>query len=571
MGKSGVVRSIDSFERFCGRLVLDNGRLMTLERFQRRMLEAFFDGTRETVTCIAKGSGKTTLLAALALYELLTDPGCEGAVCAASRDQGALLLGQLRGFVQRSPGLASRVRLKQRETLNRKTGGRFRVLAADTDTMDGLLLSFAVADELHRWRDSERYTILLAGVQKRQGRMLGISTAGIRGEGLLWGMRERALELGAERDGAYLSLLAPRFAWHELSLPDDANPRDLDAVLEANPAPWITRDLLEERFESPSMTDVDWRRFFANQWVDRAEVETVIPISAWLQLVDHNVQPLEPVVIAVDAAMDRSAAAVAVAALTDAAGQLPLVDVVEYGAGIAWTIDRVVGLAERWSTVGVVVDPGGPAASLVPRLEEMGLTVIPVSARNLAQASGLFYDAVINGTLRHRGAQPLTESVQGAARRPLAQAWAFDRRKALADPSSVMAAVLAHRGAFDARSDRPGRARPDGGIEMTISPWQPEDRKLTRPARRFLSQIRSGRTFDEAAARAGVSSGDVRTWLRSDDAFKAAYQQNLRNAGRPRIINPAELLAGGEERWIAAASDREQNIADHVRELSDHE
>ena len=63
-------------------------------------------------------------------------------MCAASRDQAALLLGQLRGFVERSPGLAARVRLKQREAINRKTGGRFRVLAADTDTMDGLMLEF---------------------------------------------------------------------------------------------------------------------------------------------------------------------------------------------------------------------------------------------------------------------------------------------------------------------------------------------------------------------------------------------------------------------------------------------
>ena len=117
-----MVRSLEAFERFCSRLVLDNGRPMRLEDFQRRMLEAFFADCRETVVCIAKGSGKTTLLAALALFELLTDPQCEGAVCAASRDQGALLLTQLRGFVERTPGLATRVRLKQREAVNRKRG-----------------------------------------------------------------------------------------------------------------------------------------------------------------------------------------------------------------------------------------------------------------------------------------------------------------------------------------------------------------------------------------------------------------------------------------------------------------
>ncbi len=155
--------------RFCSRLVLDNGRAMVLESFQRRMLEAFFEGCRESVVCVAKGAGKTTLLAALALFELISDPACEGAVCAASRDQGALLLTQLRGFVERTPGLVARVRLKQREAVNRKTGGRFRVLAADKDTLDGLLLSFAVADELHRWRDAERTRSCLRAFRSATG------------------------------------------------------------------------------------------------------------------------------------------------------------------------------------------------------------------------------------------------------------------------------------------------------------------------------------------------------------------------------------------------------------------
>lgn len=443
---AGVVRTVEDFERFCGLLVLDNGRRMRLEPFQRRMLDAYFAGVRESLTCIAKGSGKTTLLAALALFELLTDPTCEGAVCAASRDQGALLLGQLRGFVERTPGLAARVRLKQREAINRRTGGRFRVLAADQDTMDGLLLSFAVADEVHRWRDSERYTILLAGVQKRDGRLFGISTAGVKGEGLLWAMREKAIELGAERDGAYLGLQTDRFSWNEWSVPEDADFRDLEAVKAANPAPWVTLDLLAERYESPAMTDVDWRRFSANQWVERSELAQVIDGRTWLGLLDVGAVALPPVCLSVDATMDRSSAAIGVAAFADPEGELPVVDVCEHGAGIGWVVEALVALSGRWEILGVVVDPGGPAAALIPRLEEYGLTVHQTSTREVAQACGLFYDAVSNSTLRHRGSEPLTQSVQGAVKRTLSQSWAFDRRRAVSDPSPLLAAVLAHFG-----------------------------------------------------------------------------------------------------------------------------
>jgi hypothetical protein len=438
-----VVRSLADFERFCGLLVLDNGRRMRLEDFQRTMLGDYFGGCRESVTCIAKGSGKTTLLAALALFELLTDPDCEGAVCAASRDQAALLLGQLRGFVERTPALAGHVRLKQREAINRKTGGRFAVKASDTDTLDGLLLSFAVADEVHRWPDSERYAILLAGVQKRGGRLFGISTAGVKGEGLLWSMREKAIELGAKREGAYLGLRADRFAWHEWSLPEGVDFRDLEAVKAANPAPWVTVEMLRERFESPSMTDLDFRRFSANAWIERRELEAVFDAGMWAALVDAHAQPLLPVCLSVDATMDRSAAAIGVAAFTDEAGELPLVDVAEHGAGIAWALERLVALSERWETLGVVVDPGGPAASLIPRLQEFALNVIEPPTREVAMACTGFYDAVSAGTLRHRGVASLNMSVAGAVKRSLSQSWAFDRKKSIGDSSPLMAGVLA--------------------------------------------------------------------------------------------------------------------------------
>ncbi len=59
-----MVGTLPQFERFTSLLILDSGRPMVLEAFQKRMLADFFAGCRESVVCIAKGSGKTTLLAA---------------------------------------------------------------------------------------------------------------------------------------------------------------------------------------------------------------------------------------------------------------------------------------------------------------------------------------------------------------------------------------------------------------------------------------------------------------------------------------------------------------------------
>jgi Phage Terminase len=435
--------SLERFDRFVSRLVLDSGRRMRLEGFQRMMLADYFAGKRETVVSLPKGSGKTTLLAALALYELVTDPGCDGAVAAASRDQAGLLLRQLQGFVRRTPGLSARVQLKQREAVNRRTGGRFRVLAADTDTADGQILTFAIGDELHRWgaRGSEFYAILLAAVQKRSGRLFGISTAGIREGGLLWSMRERAIELGAVRDGSRLSLQTERFAWHEWSLPDGENPHDLEAVANASPAPWVTPELLRERHDSPSMAEPDWLRFSCNRWIDRLELESVVPMLEWQGLLDERSSARDPVCFGLDLSWDRATAAIAAAGWR--ADGLLHVELVEAALGTAWTVDRLVQLAADHGNVGVAVDPGGPAGALVPRLEEFGIVLHPTTTRNLAQSCGLLVDAIAERRLRHRGQAELTHSLAGATKRPLTEAWAFNRKASLSDPTPAIAVALA--------------------------------------------------------------------------------------------------------------------------------
>lgn len=437
---------LERFERFCSRLVLDNARCMVLEPFQRVMLGDFFAGCRETVGSVPKGNAKTTTLAAVALFELLTDANCDGAVVAASRDQAGLLLRQVDGFVRRSPGLAGLIRVKQREAVNMRTGGRFRVLASDEDTLDGLLLSFAVADELHRWRSTQQYVILLAGVQKRDGRLFGISTAGVRETGLLWGMRVRALELGAARDGAYLGLRSASFAWHEWSVPEDGDPRDLAQVKNANPGSWVTLEMLRERYDSPSRTDRDWERFTCNRWVEPAADETVISRELWDGLVGEFA-PVPPPCFALDVAPDRSSAAISVASF-DGPGEerRVCVETVEYGAGTAWLIERMVALDGRHDHVGIVVDGVGPAGTMIPRLQEFGIEPVTTSAREYARACETFYDLAAEDRLRHRDEVPLNLAVQSATRRRLTDGWAWSRSRSLGDITALCAASLAAYG-----------------------------------------------------------------------------------------------------------------------------
>ncbi|HEY6747304.1 MAG TPA: hypothetical protein VI357_16495 [Mycobacteriales bacterium] len=130
-----------------------------------------------------------------------------------------------------------------------------------------------------------------------------------------------------------------------------------------------------------------------------------------------------------------------VAAGLDRSGALVL-DLVDHRERTGWMVDRAVELA-RHGPCAFVVDPGGPAGSLIPALEARGLEVTKPSAGDVARAAGAFVDAVTERTVRHRGQVPLTAAAAGARARPLADAYAFARKGTTVCIAPLVGASLA--------------------------------------------------------------------------------------------------------------------------------
>jgi terminase large subunit-like protein len=165
---------------FCKALVLDNGRPMTLEAFQRTVLADYFAGATETVVIMPKKNGKTTLLSALALYHLTRTEDAECVIAASSRDQAKILFNQAAKMVK-AAGLDGKTKGK----FDIKSGYReiryegnencvMRVLAADADTADGVIPTLALVDELHRPRAA-----VCSLPAARSARPRGISDPGV--------------------------------------------------------------------------------------------------------------------------------------------------------------------------------------------------------------------------------------------------------------------------------------------------------------------------------------------------------------------------------------------------------
>ena len=137
----------------------------------------------------------------------------------------------------------------------------------------------------------------------------------------------------------------------------------------------------------------------------------------------------------------------------DAAGH---VELVKYALGTAWVIDKIADLRERFDPIAIAIDGKGPAATLIPKLEKVGIRppkdpkhprrgdLFILGPQDAADAAGGFVDACRIGEIFHIGQEPLNLAVKNAKPRPLGESWAWGRRHSAGDISPLVAASAAH-------------------------------------------------------------------------------------------------------------------------------
>ncbi len=449
---------LDAFARFCARtLTTEAARSFVLEDFQRTFLQDYFAGSRELVVLLPKKNGKSSVLGALSLYHLLTTPFAEVVVVAASRDQAGILLRQVVGFIRRSNSLTARLTVKQREIVNERLGGRIRILASDSDTVDGQLPTLVIVDELHRHRTPALYGILRDGLGPRGGRMVTISTSGDDEGSPLGQLRTRAHAMpGGERHGAHLRVSDEHFSFHEWALQPDADVDDLAVVLEANPASWIDAAELRRR-RTPSMRPWSWKRFTCGIWVSGEN--SAISDVEWRACARLGLEisgGVRGVFCGVDLGWKHDSTAIV------PVWRPPGEDIVQVhtptiivppGDGTSTPVDDVFAaceeFADRWPTATFVIDPAADGEHLAQRLdaELPNVTVATMSQKHgpMCLAASRLSEAIAAGRLEHPDDEVLNQHVMAAAARSVGEQWRFSKQRgktALID--GVIALAMAH-------------------------------------------------------------------------------------------------------------------------------
>lgn len=177
---------------------------------------------------------------------------------------------------------------------------------------------------------------------------------------------------------------------------------------------------------------------------DGKDTWQVIGEDAWRALAAAESTAEGAVAFAIDATPERSHAAIAVAGQWRGGTH---VEVVAHRPGMGWVMERARELHERHKPRCWVVDAGGPAGSLIEDLaEELGVEIVSPKMREIASATGQFYDAVTDQSLTHIDQAPLATALAGAQKRPLGDAWAWARRGVGVDISPLVAVTLAKWG-----------------------------------------------------------------------------------------------------------------------------
>lgn len=217
---------------------------------------------------------------------------------------------------------------------------------------------------------------------------------------------------------------------------------DRDRWRRSNPA--MGRRISEDRIESfrQSMPAPEFVREFLGWWEEPEDDVDGLDFSNWPGLRDPESQPDYLPVYAIAVSPDRDWAAISVAGQrTDG---LKHVDVGHHRQGTSWVVKAAAAIAEKHPDAVFVIDGGGPANSLIPKLEEAGLILDVVGAREQAAAFGLFMDGVRESTTRHRDQRELNSAITSAKKRTIGDgASAFGRKASGEDITPLESAALA--------------------------------------------------------------------------------------------------------------------------------
>ncbi len=311
-------------------------------------------------------------------------------------------------------------------------GSRLVLMGSSDDSGHGSTVDLGIVDELFADHDQRRFQALRPAMNTREyGQILVSSTMGTDESVPLNQLvaRGRAAVEAGQRSG---------IAYFEWSADPAEDPDDPETWYGCMPALGFTQTegvVAGER--ASGMPDGEFRRAFLNQ--QTKSDDRVIPAADWDAVCDLNVVPGDGLSFGLDVNPERSAGSI----VACSGGSTPVAELTFNKSGTDWIVPTAAALSAKWARPEFLVDVTGPAAALVPELEQVDVRVRKVPAREMVDACGAFYDRVMSGRIRLRRNLAFDAAAAGASKRVSGDAWAWARKHTSVDVTPLVAVTLA--------------------------------------------------------------------------------------------------------------------------------
>ncbi len=394
---------------------------------------------------VARQSGKGQILTAVELFGLY-ELGENILHTAHAVKTSSDAFRRLWAVIQEHPELSARVRRHSQmigaEYIELDTGARIAFTTRSASAGRGLSLDRLIVDEAEDLPAAEVAALQPTVFSRPRAQSMFFGTA----PGPLHDSEAFAHLRQSAHDG-----LNPRLAWWEWAAEYGSDIDDEELWVRVNPAVATGRVPLQAIRDDRAVLPPDaFRAERLSMWVpSRAEADAVFDPAAWEALTDSGSVPVTDLAIGIDCPPSRSAATVCVAGRRRD-GNIHL-EWYTTEPGVNWLPVWVAARLAK-SVRAVVIDDRGALSEL--DWDAAKVRPHQIGAHEVAVAAGLTYDAINEGTLRHRGQVELSRGVLDAKQRPLGQAFAWDRKAP--GSSALIAASLA---VFGVTCDRPRRPR----------------------------------------------------------------------------------------------------------------
>ena len=394
---------------------------------------------REVRVTVPRQSGKTTLILVVEVDRCLNWGERQRSLYAAQDRNNSRAKWEEQAEMLRDTPLRRLFTVRRQTGLERwvfaKTGSTLGITASGESSGHGQTLDLGVIDEAFAQRDERLMQAFRpAMVTRPDAQVWVVSTMGTDESFFLHDRVDdgRARVEAGERQGV---------CYFEWSAGDDDDPDDPQTWWSCMPA--LGHTVTEEviRADHDAMEPGEFARAYLNRRASGGR-PVIDPVS-WAACRDSRSQLAGVPCFSLDVTPDRSAASIGVAGWRKDGRRH--VEVVEHRPNTDWLVGRLREMERRWRPWPTVVDPGSPAGSQLVDLAAAGVATETVTAREYAQGCGQFFDAVVEGALRHLEQPVLNLAVFAARKRPLGDAWAW-ARKTGGDISPLVAVTLAHYG-----------------------------------------------------------------------------------------------------------------------------